>query len=83
MSATAAATHACAAFAFRDVLKRTWPRHTAKLAARAADVSPRTAERWVNGQGLPTWAAMVRLMQANECLARDLRDLAHARRDGA
>lgn len=56
------------------VLRRVFgdARHGAKLLARAASVSPRTAENWLSGANAPRLAEALRLMLECEDIAAEI-----------
>lgn len=50
-----------------DFIRETYAplRHGAKLAARDANASPRTAEKWFRKEAEPSWGAMLELARNN------------------
>jgi transcriptional regulator with XRE-family HTH domain len=78
MSATTQDTRirvACAATLLRDA----YPANGAKLAARAAGVSHRTAEAWVSGRRDPSASALLRMAETCDRMAAAIERLLHAR----
>ena len=66
------------------LLRDAWPRHGAKLAARAAGVAYETARDWMRGRSIPSAATLLLMAERDEALAAALaRRLAAARRDRA
>ena len=60
MTASADNTRMC------GLLSAVWPRNTAKLAARAAGVSARTAEAWTTGRRSPAADTLLRMAERND-----------------
>lgn len=50
-------------------------RHAAKILARKADVSPRTAENWLAGTCAPRGDELLRLMASCDALAAEINKL--------
>ena len=58
-------------------------RNAAKILARMAGVSPRTAQNWLNGANAPQGAALLNLMANNEVVGAEMARLMKlARGDG-
>lgn len=62
--ASVLAAHICARTP-GQLMRAAWPRHTAKLAARAAAAPVATAKRWVTDKATPSATTMLRM--AREC----------------
>lgn len=66
------------------LLREAWPRHGAKLAARAAGCAYETARDWMRGRSIPNAETLLRMAHRDEALAAALaRRLDAARRDRA
>lgn len=65
------------------VLRRAYApkRHAAKLLARDANASPRTAEKWLTGERAPSGENLIELMASCQELADELNRLVQARRE--
>lgn len=63
-----------------SLLRAAYPEHGAKLAARAADVSPRTAEAWVTGRREPSASILLRMAARCDRMAAALERLLDDRR---
>ena len=64
-----------------NLLRSAWATHTAKRAARAADVPVETARNWLRGRARPLAETLLRMAERDEQLAEALaRRLADARR---
>jgi len=75
MSATAQITR----LHVSDLLRRAWPKHTAKHAASAAGLSIRTAQAWVADRFAPSAATLLLMAHRNDQLrAALMRELAEA-----
>lgn len=55
-----------------DLLRRVWPRDTAKLAASEAGLSVRTAQAWMSDRCSPSWDTVLRLAAKNDALRREI-----------
>jgi hypothetical protein len=55
-----------------DVFRRVWPRHAAKLVARATGSPVATARRWVAGETEPRAGELIRLMAEHEEVAAEV-----------
>ena len=62
------------------LLRRAYPRHTAKLAARAAGTTPDTARAWVSGRKAPSADVLLRMADACDRFADALEARLHDRR---
>lgn len=70
--------------AIPPLLREAWPRHGAKLAARAAGVAYETARDWMRGRSIPNAETLLLMAERDEALAAALaRRLDTARRDRA
>lgn len=66
------------------LLREAWPRHGAKLAARAAGCAYETARDWMRGRSIPSAATLLLMAERDEALAAALaRRLDAARGDRA
>lgn len=50
------------------ILRAAWPTHTAKRAARAADVPVETSRNWLRGRGRPLAETLLRMAERNDAL---------------
>ncbi len=55
-----------------NLLRRAWPRDTAKLAACAADVPHETARHWLRGRARPLAETLLRMAERDEAMAAAL-----------
>jgi hypothetical protein len=62
-----------------SILRAAYPAHAAKLAARAADVSARTAEAWVSGRREPAASVLLRMALRCDRMADALQGILDAR----
>ena len=62
-----------------SLIREAYPEHGAKLAARAAGVSHRTAEAWVSGRRDPSASALLRMATTCDKMAAAIERLLHAR----
>ena len=74
MTASKTAPHMC------GLLAEAYPQHTAKLAARAAGVSHRTAEAWTTGRRSPAADVLLRMAERCDRMAAALQRNLDARR---
>lgn len=52
-----------------DLFRAAWRNHTAKRAARAADVPVETARNWLRGRARPLAETLLRMAERDEALA--------------
>lgn len=76
MSASAAAGRL-----LTPIFREAWPRHAAKLAARAAEVPHETARSWIQGRAVPSADRLLRMAARDEALAAALERRLHALRE--
>lgn len=57
---------------FASLLRRIWPKHTAKMAAHAARCSVRTSQKWLADVCDPSAETLIRLAQGNAALRAEL-----------
>lgn len=57
---------------FSSLLRRVWPKHTAKLAAQAAQCSVRTTQKWIADVCDPSAETLLKLAQGNAELRAEL-----------
>lgn len=55
-----------------SILRAVWPRNTAKLAASAAGLSPRTVQAWLSERCTPSFATLARMAHRNDNLRAEL-----------
>ncbi len=55
------------------LLREAWPRHAAKMAARAAGCAFETARDWVRGRSIPSAETLLRMAENDEAMAAALR----------
>lgn len=63
-----------------NLLRAAYPRHTAKMAASAADVPPETARNWLRSRATPSASTLLRMASRCDRLADALARLLHDRR---
>ena len=56
-----------------SLLRDAWPRHTSKLAARAAGVAFETSRDWVRGHSRPLAETLLRMAANDDAMAEALR----------
>ena len=64
----------------RNLLRAAYPRHTAKLAAAAADVPIETSRNWVRGRATPSASTLLVMASRCERMADALLRMVHDRR---
>lgn len=62
------------------LLRDAYPRHTAKLAARAAEAPLATAKAWAAGRFVPSADTLLRMAERDDAIADALERLLHERR---
>ena len=63
-----------------NLLRAAYPRHTAKLAAIAADVPAETSRNWVRGRATPSASTLLRMAARCDRMAAALERILHDRR---
>ena len=64
----------------RNLLRAAYPRHTAKLAAIAADVPTETSRNWIRGRATPSASTLLRMAARCDRMADALTRMLHDRR---
>lgn len=78
MIATGLNPHMCVS-GVAELLRDAYPEHGAKLAARAANVSTRTADAWMTGRREPSASILLRMAERCDRVAARLQGVLDAR----